>query len=94
MYQDKLTAGTVVAERESEIVREMRQLRSASQETQALTETLTKRLAPIIAPMPPADASDKPSSPLTPHATNLREIADSITEANNTLSFILRGLQL
>jgi hypothetical protein len=94
MYEDKLSPAINVPERESEIAREVRQLHSSSQETRALTETLLKRLASVIAPLEAKGGPEKSSSPVTPHASNLREIADMIVQTNEQLSFILRGLAL
>ena len=81
-------------DRDGEINRETRQLRAAAQEVNNLAETLLKRLDPMISPVQEKTGTDEQSSPSTPYATNLREITNTIYNANQALSFILRGLEL
>lgn len=81
--------------RETEIGKEMLNLRSTAAETRETAMKLVERLASVITPMSPSPNKETTKlEPRTPLATNLREITKDLEETLKTLNFILEGLEL
>lgn len=89
------TAGQNVA-RQPEVSREVMGLQDTAQQLTKLAEDMTMRLSSVITPNA-IDSTEKltdPQKPMTPLASNLRDISKQLHAVEKTLRFILQGLEL
>lgn len=95
MHPEKDYDGPVEV-RDTEISREVHLLRSQAEETAKLSELLIQRLAPVISPKgtnsSPGDVARKEVA--TPLGTSLNQTRNLIAKTNQSLSFILSGIEL